>query len=108
MARKVLWDYDSELDIFHVYSEELKKGALGCLSIGDFNIDIGNDNKVIGIELEQASKNLNLPLEILSSPTNVELVIRKYGNILFMGIGVIKGTIRSFTQVTTNHMSIAC
>jgi len=102
MARKIDSDYDFELDTIHVYSEEIKNGVTGCLSIGDFNIDIGNDNKVVGIELEQASKNLNLSQEILSSPSKVDLVIRKYGNVLFMGIGVIKGTISAFTHVTTS------
>lgn len=100
MARRIDSDYDSELDAIHVYSEEIKNGVTGCLSIGDFNIDIGNDNKVVGIELEQASKNLNLSPKILSSPDKVDLIIRKSGNVLFVGIGVMKGTITSFSQVT--------
>jgi uncharacterized protein YuzE len=101
MAKKIDSDYDFELDTIHVYSEEIKNGVTGCLSIGDFNIDIGNDNKVVGIELEQASKNLNLSPKLLSSPDKVDLIIRKSGNVLFIGMGVIKGTISSFTHITT-------
>jgi len=100
MTKEIGYDYDSELDILHVYSDEIKEGVKGCLSIGDFNIDVGNDNKVVGIELEEASKNLRLHSEILSSPDKVELIIRKTGNNLFMGIGVIKGEIKSYTHIT--------
>lgn len=103
MARKIASDYDSELDILHVYSEEIKDGVKGCLSIGDFNMDVGNDDKIVGIELEQASKNLNLSPEILSSPNKVDLTVRKSGNALFMGVGITRGTIRSFTHVTTTQ-----
>jgi uncharacterized protein YuzE len=108
MAKKITSEYDSELDMLHVYSEEIKKGIIGCLSIGDFNIDVGNDNKVVGIELEQASKNLHLSPEILLSPDKVDLIIRKSGNALFTGIEIMKGTIQSSTHITTlpNQMLI--
>jgi uncharacterized protein YuzE len=100
MAKKITSEYDSELDTFHAYSEEIKKGITGCLSIGDFNIDIGDDNKVVGIELEQASKNLHLSPEILSSPDKADLIIQKSGNNLLMGVGIIKGMIQSSTHIT--------
>ena len=106
MEKKISYDYDKELDILHVYSEEIKQGVKGCLSIGDFNIDIGNDNKIVGIELEEATKNLNLPPETLNSPDNVSLIVRKTGNILFMGVGVIKGSVKSSTHVTTPSQNI--
>ena len=100
MVKKIEHDYEPELDILHVYFEDIKGGITGCLSIGDFNIDVAN-NKIVGLELEEASKNLGLSSKILSNPDNVNLVIRKTGNILFMGIGVSKGTVQSSTHVTT-------
>lgn len=100
MVKRITSEYDSELDMLHVYSEEIKKGIIGCLSIGDFNVDVGNDSKIVGIELEQASKNLNLPQEILSSPDKVNLIIQKSGNNLLMGIGIIRGAIQSSTHIT--------
>jgi len=106
MAKKISYDYDQELDILHVYSEEIKQGVKGCLSIGDFNIDISDDNKIVGIELEEASKNLNLSPKTLSFPDNVNLIVRKTGNMLFMGISVIKGTIKSSTHITTTSQKI--
>ena len=101
MPKNINYDYDKELDILHVYSDEIKKGVKGCMSIGDFNIDISNDNKVVGIEVEEASKILNLSKEVLSSPDSVDLIIRKTGSMLFMGVKVIKGEINSITNITT-------
>lgn len=108
MAKKITYDYDSELDILHVYSSEINEGIKGCLSIGDFNIDIGRDNKVVGIEIEEASKNLRLNSEILSSLDKADIVIRKTRNMLFMGVAVMKGVINSSIQVTTpsNNLQI--
>ncbi len=100
MAKSVNFDYDSELDILHVFSDEIKEGVKGCLSIGDFNIDVGNDNKIVGIEVEEASKVLNLSSEILSSPDSVDLIIRKTGNMLFMGVKVMRGKIDTTINVT--------
>jgi len=106
MAKKTAHDYDSELDILHVYSEEIKDGIKGCLSVGDFNIDVGSGNKIVGIELEEASKNLGLSPKILSAPDKINLIIRKTGNTLFMGIGIAKGTISSSTHVTAPSSQI--
>jgi len=100
MAKKILHDYDFELDILHVYSEEIKDGIKACLSFGDFNIDVGNGNKVIGIELEEASKNLGLSPKILANPDKIDLIVRKTGNTLLMGIGITKGVISSSTHLT--------
>ncbi len=101
MVKKIKWNYDGDLDILHVYSEEIKKGVKGGLSAGNFNIDVGNDNRIVGIEIEEASKVLLLNPSILSSLDEVNLIIRKMGNMLFMGVGVSKGKANSFIQVST-------
>ncbi len=100
MVKNISFDYDSELDILHVYSDEINEGVKGCLSMGDFNIDIGNDNKVVGIEVEEASKIFNLSPDILVSPDSVNLIVRKTGNMLFIGIGIIRGKINTTINVT--------
>lgn len=50
------YDYESDLDILHVYSSDIKEGIKGCVSIGDINIDVGYNDKIIGVEIEEASK----------------------------------------------------
>jgi len=51
---------------------------------------------------EEASKNFGLSPNILSSPDEVKLIVRKSGNSLFMGVGIIKGNIKSSTHITTS------
>ena len=104
MAIKVVHDYDSDLDILHIYSQNISEGIKGSLSIGDFNIDISNNNRVVGVEIEEASKILKLDPKILESPDEVQLLVRPLGNILFIGAGVIKGKINSFVQIPTPMM----
>ena len=95
------YDYDEGLDILHVYSSDIKKGIKGCLSIGDFSIDVGIDNDIVGIEIEEASKIFNLSPNVISSLENVSLVVKRQGNMLFMGIAERKGEMKSFIQLTT-------
>ncbi|MEK6935152.1 MAG: DUF2283 domain-containing protein [Nanoarchaeota archaeon] len=108
MTKDTQYDYEPELDILHVYSSEIQDGIKGCLSIGDFNIDVGTDNKIIGIEVEEASKNLRLKSDVLSSLDNADIVIRKTRSMLFMGVGVTKGLINSSVQMSTpsNNLQI--
>lgn len=107
MKKEFSYDYDSELDILHVYSSEIKEGIKGCLSIGDFNIDIGGDNKIVGVEIEEASKILRLPSEILSSLDTYSLLVRKTGNSLLIGLVVAKEKTNSAIQVTIPSNKIA-
>ncbi len=101
MVKQIKYDYNPELDILHVYSKDIENGIKGCLSMGNFNIDVGNNNKIVGIEIEETSKVLRLNPDVLSSPDQVELIVRKSGNMLFMGVRVIKGKINSFIQIPT-------
>lgn len=100
MAKEIKYDYDSELDMLHVYSSDIDNGIKGCLSIGDFTIDVGQDNKIVGIEIEEASKVLNISSDILNKLDKVELIIKKIGNTLFIGVLVAKGQEKSAIQVT--------
>jgi uncharacterized protein YuzE len=93
-------DYDKELDILHVYNSNIDKGIKGCLTYPNFNIDVGQDDKIVGVEVEGASSILNLSPEILVDLDGVDLIVRKNGNGLFIGVGVVKAGQRSMIQVT--------
>lgn len=67
MKRMTRYDYDENLDILHIYTSEIDDGVKGGLNYGNFNIDIGADDKVVGIELEGASSLLNMSPEALSN-----------------------------------------
>ncbi len=99
MSKELKYDYDGDLDILHVYNSEISNGIKGGITYGSFNIDIGYDDKVVGIELEGASTLLNMPENTLSNLDSVNMITRKVGNILFIGFTVIKGKQTSTLQV---------
>ena len=72
--KKTKCDYDEELDILHIYTSEIDNGIKGGLTCGNFNIDIGTDDKVVGVELEGASSILGIPPEVLSNLNNYLII----------------------------------
>ena len=98
MIRETKYDYNEELDILHIYTSDIERGIKGCLSYDNFNIDIGEDDKVIGIEIEGASSLLNMSEASLSSLDDVKIIVKKAGNILFIGFSVIKKEQKSTIQ----------
>lgn len=108
MAKETQFDYNEDLDILHIYNSDINPELKGCLNYGNFNIDIGNDDKVVGVELEGASSVLNMPKEKLANLDNTMLMVRKIGNILFIGFTVIKGEQKSTIQINVqSHNKIA-
>lgn len=105
MTKETRYDYNEDLDILHVYTSEIDFGIKGCLTYGNFNIDINNDDKVVGVELEGASSVLNMPKNILANLDNVMLIVRKIGSILFIGFTVIKGEQKSTIQINVQSQN---
>ena len=97
--KTVKYDYDESLDSLHIYTSEIDSGTKGGLSYGNFNIDVGVDNKIVGIELEGASSLLNMAPKILSDLDNATLIVRKSGNVLFIGFTVVSGEQKSTIQM---------
>mgnify|MGYP001567436492 CR=1 FL=1 len=91
-------EYNNELDILHVYSSEIEKGVKGCISFGYATLDISYDNKIIGLEIEEASRILNVSQNVLSGLEETNLIIRKEGNMLLVGIFLAKGEIKTNFQ----------
>jgi len=103
MAKEITYDYDEDLDILHVYSSDISQGIKGGLSYGDYTIDIGQDDKVVGVEIEEASKIFQIEPSVLKSLDKVELFVRKVGNILYIGVQVWKSQEKSAVQVTVPY-----
>ncbi len=111
MENGIRYDYDKELDLLHIYNSNIDKGIKGGLSYGNFNVDIGMNDEIVGIELEGASNVLNMSSSDLSSLDGVELMVRTVGAILLIGVNVIKGQKNSTIQVNvpnpkTNILSL--
>lgn len=96
--KDINYEYDNDLDIFNIYSAEIKEGVKGCISIGYFTIDISPNNKIVGVEIEEASKLFKVSPEVLLNPDNVDLIIRNESNMLLIGISLNKGMINSHFQ----------
>ena len=90
MREIIRYDYSPELDTLHIYSFKIEEGIKGCLTFGDYTIDIGQDNSVVGIEIEQASALLKIDEEELDKLDSVNLIVRKVGNLLFIGFTIVK------------------
>ena len=91
MEKIINHEYNEELDILHIYTNELKNKVKGCISIGFSTLDISNDNEIIGIEIEEASKIFEVSLEFLSHLENVNFKVTKIDNNLFIGVNLTKG-----------------
>ncbi|MEK6859222.1 MAG: DUF2283 domain-containing protein [Nanoarchaeota archaeon] len=99
MEKETKFDYNPELDILHVYTSKIDSEIKGNLTYGNFNIDVREDGKILGIELEGASSFLKIDPEKLSNLDKAMIVIKKTGNILFIGLTVIKGQVNSTIQL---------
>ena len=73
--------------------------ALIIKNMGDRTMYVAvEDDKVIGIEIEGASSLLNMSEASLSSLDDVKIIVKKAGNILFIGFSVIKKEQKSTIQ----------
>jgi uncharacterized protein YuzE len=64
--------YNSKTDMLYLRLDDRKQKVLNKKLSGEIVIDIGNSNRIVGIEIVDASKNLNLerllPLKWQVSP----------------------------------------
>ena len=59
------YEYEEDLDILYINNNLQKEKVLGNLVFGNIVIDIGENGKVLGIEIDCASKLFNLKPEQL-------------------------------------------
>ncbi len=55
MEREILFDYDEENDILFIHKKDKIKGSV---DIADFIVDISTDEKVVGLEIMNATEHL--------------------------------------------------
>jgi uncharacterized protein YuzE len=72
------YDYSQHSDILHIHRKN--NATIGSVEIGDFTIDFGKGNKVVGLEIEHASEffaNLDIDKESLSKIEDVQIIVDK-------------------------------
>lgn len=91
------YDYSTYSDILHI--KKKNHATLGSIEMGDFTIDFGKGNKIVGIEIEHASEffaNLDISKESLEKIEDIQITIDKrnpQSQLIFLIIkfpGVIK------------------
>lgn len=71
MAKKIkIIDYDSSNDILFISNEEKVKTSI---DIGDFVLDVNNNNFICGLEVMDASENLGISKKLLNNIKNIKM-----------------------------------
>lgn len=74
-------DYDLNNDILFLSNGEKVKSSL---DIGEFILDVSQDNLICGIEIMDASKNLGIDKEFLKQVQNVKMSVTYKTNHVFV------------------------
>jgi len=80
------YDYEEDLDILYVYNNPNSEKVVSNLSFGNVVIDIGQNGKVLGVEVDCASKIFKLPIEQLKNLKVAKIEVIKIGNMITFGI----------------------
>lgn len=84
MAKMKLVDYDNVNDILYLRKHGKIKGSIEIEGFEDIVIDFSFDNNPIGLEIMNASKNLNLSKKFLSSIESAGFGIEKKRDKVFI------------------------
>lgn len=82
-------EYDPGLDILYIYNNPDKEKILGSLPIANLIFDIGLSGKLVGLEIDNASKLFGVKTTILSSAKSAKLMIKKQNNVFFLGFKIM-------------------
>jgi len=86
MVIMVNYEYEEDLDILYINNNFENEKVVDNLALGNIVIDIGQEGKVLGIEVDCASKFFNFPSEQLKSLNVAKIQIMRMGNMLTLGI----------------------
>jgi len=82
------YDYEDDLDILYVYNNPAGEVVVSNLSFGTIVIDIGQSGRVLGVEIDCASKIFKLPIEQLKNLKVAKVEVMKVGNMITFGVAL--------------------
>jgi len=82
------YEYEEDLDILYVYNNPDKEKAEDSLVLGNIVIDIAKNGRVLGVEIDCASKLFNFPSEQLNNLSKAIIQVMRIGNMLTLGIAI--------------------
>ena len=90
------YEYEEDLDIFYINNNPLREKVEGSLTFGNIVVDIGGEGKVLGVEVDSASKFFKFSYEQLKNLKVAEVQVVKIGNMITFGI-VIETEMKEYT-----------
>ena len=82
------YEYEEDLDILYVNNNFNKEKVVGNLIFGNIVIDIGEAGKVLGMEVDCASRLFNFPAEQLKNLKIAKIQVMRIGDMLTLGIAL--------------------
>jgi len=80
------YSYEKDLDTLYIYNNSEKENVVGNIVFGNFILDIGENGKVLGIEIDCASKFFKTTPESLNDIKTASVEVIKFGNIVTLGL----------------------
>ena len=82
------YEYEEDLDILYINNNQHREKVIENLVLGNIVIDFGEDGKVLGIEIDCASKLFNFPSEQLKNLKVAKIQVMKIGDMLTLGVAI--------------------
>lgn len=106
------YEYEEDLDILYINNNLEKEKIIGNLVFGNIVIDVGENGKVLGIEIDCASKLFNFPPEQLNNLNLAKIQVMRIGNMLTLGVALATSikehTFQFAISQELNQVPIAC
>ncbi len=90
------YDYEEDLDILYIYNNSENEEVEGNIVFENIVVDIGKNGKVLGVEIDCASKLFNFPSDQLNNLKLAKIQVMKIGNMITLGI-VLETPIKEHT-----------
>ena len=78
--------YEEDLDILYIYNNPKDEKVSGNLILGNMILDVGENGKVLGIEIDCASKFFRFPSEQIKELQIAKIEVTKFSNMITLGL----------------------
>ena len=85
------YSYEEDLDILYIYNNPEKEKVAGNFVLGNFVLDVDGNGKILGIEIDCASKFFKMPSEQLNNIKTASIEVMKFGNMITLGLILATG-----------------
>lgn len=106
------YEYEEDLDILYVNNNFEREKVTWNLVFGNIVIDVGESGKVLGVEVDCASKLFNFPSEQLNNLKLARVQVMRIGNMLTLGIALATSikehTFQFVISQESSRVPIAC